>query len=537
MSEPIPIRRFTNEALETLRKLSEIRPELWRNPDTSFLWELGQLGLRDNEEPTGLTALDEIQVPPSVTGRLQDTDQSALAFRDNIPGLEAQHLSDPNLLAWLSCQHLLEYGIARWPLRGKQEPARWALQHFLSADARDMSNSSVAGRLLWLSEISRRASAASGFHTPQEVLEHYTRNTETYHIQQEFQVLRYPRVMSSYTQAILEDALGAKSAGIREIARDLNRAAGARLLDAVSHRTLRTITEQSVDRVMHTPDLVNDRTKLRGGPALRILSLGAGAQSSCLALMADQGYEGLEKPDCAIFADTGWEPPAVYEHLAWLENELTFPVYRVRDGNIRDDILAGRTPTGRNFISIPVHTVDEAGKPGIGKRQCTSEYKLKPIFRKVRELLGVPPGKRSRKEQWAEIWIGITTDEAERAKPSREEYLRNRHPFLEMGISRRQLIDWFQRNHPGRELPRSACIGCPYRTDVEWKHLRDQDPASFEDAANVDWALRNMPDLKAISRVEMFLNSRRIPLREVDLENTPTQAELHRQECEGMCWI
>lgn len=48
---------------------------------------------------------------------------------------------------------------------------------------------------------------------------------------------------------------------------------------------------------------------------LRILSLGAGVQSTTLALMAAHGEIGA-MPDCAIFADTGWEPKAVYEHLA-----------------------------------------------------------------------------------------------------------------------------------------------------------------------------------------------------------------------------
>ena len=42
-----------------------------------------------------------------------------------------------------------------------------------------------------------------------------------------------------------------------------------------------------------------------GSPKLRILSLGAGVQSSTMALMADEGaFE--HKPDYAIFADTGW---------------------------------------------------------------------------------------------------------------------------------------------------------------------------------------------------------------------------------------
>lgn len=52
-----------------------------------------------------------------------------------------------------------------------------------------------------------------------------------------------------------------------------------------------------------------------GNIRLRILSLGAGVQSTTLALMAAHGEIG-PMPDCAIFADTGWEPKAVYEHLA-----------------------------------------------------------------------------------------------------------------------------------------------------------------------------------------------------------------------------
>lgn len=47
---------------------------------------------------------------------------------------------------------------------------------------------------------------------------------------------------------------------------------------------------------------------------LRALSLGAGVQSTTMALMAAHGEIG-PMPDCAIFADTGWEPRAVYDHL------------------------------------------------------------------------------------------------------------------------------------------------------------------------------------------------------------------------------
>ncbi len=537
MSKPITVQRFTNEALITMRRLAQENPQYWRDPETDFLQLLKEQSVPHPTEDAGLNALEPIRMPEPDPRNIQMSDQRALEFRNNIPGMEARHMADPNLLAWISCMKLLPYGIARWPIHSNREPGGWALQHFLSGDAREMSNASVAGRLLWLSEISRRAARATGCLTPQEVLDHYAGHTESYHIQNEFHVLRAPATMAAYIQAVMEDARGVSGKGTREIARDLNRAAGARLLDVMSRRSLREITSQSVDRVMRIPGYVSDRTRLRGHPPMQILSLGAGAQSSCLALMADQGYEGLEKPICAIFADTGWEPPAVYQHLDWLETQLSFPVHRVTAGNIRDDLLEGHTPTGKDFIAIPVHTRSPDGHEGMGKRQCTSEYKLKPIFQKVRELLEIPRGRRAPKGKHAEMWIGITTDEADRAKPSREEYISNRHPFLEMDISRHQLIDWFHRNYPGRELPRSACIGCPYRSNAEWKDLRSQDPDSFEDAANVDWALRNVPNLRAISSVEMFLSNQRIPLRELDLDQTHSGAELHRQECEGMCWI
>ena len=532
-----PVDRFTNEAFQTLRDLSESRPELWLDPRTDFLKVLQELNLSEATLQTGLTALEPPWMPiPETPGTRQRTDAHALRFSTNIPGLELRQIANPNLLAWLSCQHLLEYGILRWPLMGQQDLTAWVKQHFLPESGRDITNSSVAGRPLWLAEISRRAAQTMGTFTAQQALDHLAHNTEAYHIQHEFQVLRAPLALGSYMQALLDDALGASSTGFREIARDMNRAAGARLLDAMGRGQMREIMEQSVDRVMRVPEFVSDRRKIRGRKNLQILSLGAGVQSSCMALMAEQRYEGFEPPDCAIFADTGWEPAAVYRHLDWLEKQVSFPVYRVSAGNIRDDILEGHTPTGKNFISIPVHTVSPVGKPGLAKRQCTSEYKLKPIFDKVRELLGAAPGRRTAKDQHADVWIGITTDEVQRMKPSREEYITNRHPFIERGISREQLVEWFDRNYPGRELPRSACIGCPFRSNAEWKNLRDQDPDEFEDAAFVDDALRRMPRLKNLDAGEMYLHSGRIPLREVDLELAVSRTETE-EDCEGMCRI
>ncbi|MBM9506854.1 hypothetical protein ITX44_20355 [Streptomyces sp. KK5PA1] len=71
------------------------------------------------------------------------------------------------------------------------------------------------------------------------------------------------------------------------------------------------------------------------------MSLGAGVQSSTLLLLAAEGR--LPALDAAVFADTRWEPRAVYEHLDRLEREVAepagIPIPRVSAGHIRDHAL------------------------------------------------------------------------------------------------------------------------------------------------------------------------------------------------------
>lgn len=160
-----------------------------------------------------------------------------------------------------------------------------------------------------------------------------------------------------------------------------------------------------------------DREGAGPPPFVSAPSVSAGVQSTTMALMAAHGELG-PMPDCAIFADTGWEPRAVYEHLDWLMsgNVLPFPVHIVSAGNIRDDLMAAGG--GSRWASIPAFTktvtpagaivpVLDEGEDGdiieigsrstlretvsIGmiRRQCTTDYKIVPIRRKVRELAGL----------------------------------------------------------------------------------------------------------------------------------------------------
>lgn len=258
-------------------------------------------------------------------------------------------------------------------------------------------------------------------------------------------------------------------------------------------------------------------------PIIRVLSLGAGVQSTTLALMAAAGELG-NKPDCAIFADTGWEPEAVYRHLERLEQALPFPVLRVTAGNLRDDILA-RSAGQKRAAAVPWFMRNPDGSSGMGRRQCTSEYKLRPIQRKIVDLMG---GRRLK--CGAEVWVGISTDEAIRMKQSRVQYIVNRWPLIERRMNRNDCVQWLARN--GWNAPKSSCIGCPFHSAAQWRSLTD---AEFQDAVEVDRAIRNQPKMKG----EQYMHRSLKPLDQVDFRTDAKmgQADLFGNECEGLCGV
>lgn len=223
-------------------------------------------------------------------------------------------------------------------------------------------------------------------------------------------------------------------------------------------------------------------------PRYRILSLGAGVQSSCLLALSAEGI--LPRIDFAVFADTGWEPQAVYDHLDRLEREVAkpagIPILRVSSGNIRDDAL---NPEHR-FASMPLYILNRDGRPGMTRRQCTGEYKIKPIKRQVRDLLGFPYPQRVPRGLYVEQWVGISTDEFHRAKDSDVKYMRNRHPLIsDLNWSRADCIRYLSSAGLA-DTPKSSCLGCPFHGNAQWRTLRDTSPAEWDDVVAFDAAIR-----------------------------------------------
>jgi len=269
--------------------------------------------------------------------------------------------------------------------------------------------------------------------------------------------------------------------------------------------------------------------------SMRYIALGAGVQSSVMALLAARG-EIEPMPDCAIFADTQWEPRQVYKHLDWLEKQLPFPVYRVTKGDIRSISIAS-TEEGTWSPGLPVFISTE--KRGMVSRHCTNEYKIQPIQRKAREFMGFHKGQRLPKNTQVEAWMGISRDEIQRVKENRDWWITNRFPLIERMMTRHDCRIWFEENYPGRTLARSACIGCPYHNDLEWREMRDADPVSWIDAVDFDHSLRSGDQPAFGAKEPVYLHSSMIPLDQVDLSTAADrgQLDLFTNECEGMCGV
>lgn len=278
---------------------------------------------------------------------------------------------------------------------------------------------------------------------------------------------------------------------------------------------------------------------------VHVLNLGAGVQSTTLYLMA---CEGRLKFDVAIMADTQEEPEGVYHHLDWMKT-LSGPPIMVRTiGKLGNDLIRGRNAAGGGkgrFASIPAFLkMPDREKGGIGRRQCTREYKVDVVERTIRrEVFGVRPKCRVRRHQ-AVQYIGISTDEAGRAVRVRSRFEKlpwssPKFPLIDMGMNRGDCVEYLKTRCP-HPVPKSSCVFCPYRTNQSWAALKRNDPSGFARAVEIDYAIRDKTSKAAQGlNGEQYIHRSLIPLDLIDFDKLApnTLDPMTVGECQGMCGL
>ena len=242
---------------------------------------------------------------------------------------------------------------------------------------------------------------------------------------------------------------------------------------------------------------------------MKVHSYGAGVQS--VALLWKYLRNAFERPDLVIFADTQAEPASVYESVtrdqeACAERGVEFVIVTAGD--------LGHTKPG---IFIPAYTLNKNGRKGTLLRQCTDRFKIAPIKRELRK----------RGATKAEIWLGISTDEASRMKDSNAAWLTNRYPLIEINMSRGDCETYLAEI--GVTASKSACVFCPYGGKKRWLSLSSTER---EAAIEYDERLRNR-----MKGVKMFVHDSRLPLREAVELMENGDPDLFNNECEGYCGL
>jgi hypothetical protein len=241
-----------------------------------------------------------------------------------------------------------------------------------------------------------------------------------------------------------------------------------------------------------------------------VRAYGGGVQS--VALLHKYVRGEIERPDLVIFADTKQEPASVYETVKrdreiCESKGIEFVVVSYGDLGDQD----------RKGIFIPAYTLNKNGRKGTLMRQCTDRFKIQPIRKEIRRrgLTNV------------EMWLGISTDEASRQKPSSVKYITNRYPLIEMGMSRTDCEAYLAKIKI--TASKSACVFCPYRSAKAWASLTKEE---MQQAIKYDVRLRDR-----MKGVKLYVHSSRTPLSDAIGLTGEKNVNLFENECEGYCGI
>lgn len=194
------------------------------------------------------------------------------------------------------------------------------------------------------------------------------------------------------------------------------------------------------------------------------LSFGAGVQTTALLVLIAEGR--WPRPDAIVFADTGQEHVETYTYMA----EVSGPYARKHDLPIV--VLGSEWRTNHYAADLETYCLEHRMLPGTWVRWCTDRYKVRPIHRYHKRVMGATAANP------VESWIGISTNEAKRARPSAVPYEVKRYPLIEMVISRDQCEDIIAS--AGLPVPpKSGCWFCPFMKQSSWRALKRRDPEKF----------------------------------------------------------
>ena len=188
----------------------------------------------------------------------------------------------------------------------------------------------------------------------------------------------------------------------------------------------------------------------------RIISFGGGVQTTALLLRNPGAYSHV------IFADVGAEGESTYAHIDKYvkpfceEKGIKFVTVRHPERTLEEDMEA------RQVL------------PMITNRWCTTQFKIAPIKRYIRNVLGAT-AKRP-----VIMDMGFSADEATRiGNEMNVQYIYKNYPLVFADINRAG-CERIIKEYGWPATPKSACDFCMFRGTRHFKRLAREQPERYE---------------------------------------------------------
>ena len=252
---------------------------------------------------------------------------------------------------------------------------------------------------------------------------------------------------------------------------------------------------------------------------LKILSCGAGMQSTALALMSCENkkhgivYPEIPVYDLIVFCDMGWEPDWVYEQVEFIKKacEDCGITFKILETDLYGDYIEKFGV--RRVASIPFWSVDANGKKGKMRRQCTIDKKIVAIQKYVRyEILGYKFRQKCKKEDKGrhEMHIGLSKEEEHRVFESMNPMFVTKFPLVDMGLTRADNYKYILEEW-GIETKASACSYCPFHRNYFFQHIKEHCPDCYKAVVNLDNVLEErQPGSQIRSKLYISRSRKRI---------------------------
>lgn len=267
---------------------------------------------------------------------------------------------------------------------------------------------------------------------------------------------------------------------------------------------------------------------------MKILSCGAGQQSTALALMSCENkispntFPLVPVYDAILFCDLGAERKWVYDQVNFLMDiclKVDIPFYILQNKNLKEDYFDNYGK--KRVCTIPFWSLDSNGKKGKMIRHCTIDYKIIQMQNFVRwHLLGYEKYQRLKQQDIGahEFHIGFTAEESNRIFESKHPMFINKFPMVEMGIERKDNYKYV-RERWGLQTRASACLFCPFHSNYFYKECKQNCPKDYQIVLDFDALIEDKePNARiGVPNNQIFISKSRKRIRDLKDEECQDQ--------------